>query len=712
MSRKSERNFKPNLLCIVPPFPTNCPPAGAAYLLGYLKANGCFDFDFLDLRLGVPDAYNPTFSYTGTFAEAYVMDIPDLPLVLQLLNAFDEGAPLVPQRSQIFDRYCLERGISPKYLHGYLIGLNRYLTAVLEQIPRIDFIGFSVWTTNYLSTLLAAAHLKRRKIPPLVVAGGPQVTASHASAALGLRSRLFDVVALSEGEETFLDLYNEYSRTHKISQKLPGTMCMDSSTGKLCKTERSPMRMSTLPPPSFAEMHIEAYQDDPGYRTLPFQLSRGCTDKCEFCSEWEFWRRFRLDTPTHAADQIKELQRTYGVNFLVFSDSLLNGVPKRLIAFAEQLLREDISLEWAAFMRAQMDPKTAALLVRAGCHDVFVGIESFSDETLALMNKRRTKADNIQAVEAFLNSGIGVTAGFVPGFPGDTRKAFIRSATVLQHLQEKYPGKLEIHVEPFLVQPNAPIYSKLNEVGLTPKSWPNEYLDLSSRYQDITANILCSVEGASQGVERLGRLNIVKTIKTDEPVRCAYSFQDGEGEVLGVHHLEFEHIYGGWYLAEIKSNVGHVYALLVNQEEREEIEDLQAINSRLDLTNRRVVSTLVRLEKSHLIPPRRRRPRMVRGLYRKEGSSGYTYTVSPFVVARAIGWRYWNQLLIVNFASGRSYRRPANDGPLIEFVAKEPRSVERILRNGIVGRRPQDPDQMCRTINTLKEDGIFVICEV
>src|SRR5207253_3990044 len=43
--------FKPNLLAIVPPYAVWGPPAGAAALLVYLKASGCRDFSFLDLRL-------------------------------------------------------------------------------------------------------------------------------------------------------------------------------------------------------------------------------------------------------------------------------------------------------------------------------------------------------------------------------------------------------------------------------------------------------------------------------------------------------------------------------------------------------------------------------------------------------------------------------------------------------------------------------------
>jgi radical SAM superfamily enzyme YgiQ (UPF0313 family) len=703
-----ERAFKPNLLCIVPPFTTNCPPAGAAYLLGYLKANGCREFDFIDLRLGAPGAYSPTFNYTGIFAEAWVFDIPDLPLVLQLLDNVSKGAPLEWKRTPAFDRYCVERGISPKYLLSYLKALDNYFATTFSQISDLEFVGFSTWTTNYLSTLMAAAHLKRRPRPPFIAAGGPQVTASPSSAHFGLQSGLFDVVVLSEGEETLLNLYNNFSPGRGVPQGIPGTMWLDSSSGQFNEAERSLMRITEMPAPSFAEMHFEAYQGD-GYRTVPFQLSRGCTDKCEFCSEWVFWRRFRPDIPDHAVEKIKELQRDYGADFVIFSDSLLNGVPRRLVEFAERLLSEKVDIRWAGFMRAQMDPETAKLLARAGCNDVFVGIESFSDETLELMRKRRTKAQNIEAVEAFLGAGIGITAGFVPGFPGDSREAFTQSAMVLRDLQDQFPGKLEIHCEPFLVQPNAPLYHKLEEMGLSSVDWDDEYLDIAPEFRDISSKVLCRVEGSSQGIERLGRVNMVRAIKTDDPVTKEYSFEDGSEETLTIHEFDFDHLVEGWHLASKKSSVGHIYALLLTQEETEQVKELQADNPIVGVADLTLTPILERAEAAHIVPPSRFAPRVVRSKYRRVPEEGSVYAISPFVVARKMGWKQRHRVLIANIATDSHFQKSANAGRLLDFINAAPRTGEELQRFWEELGYPAK--QLEKALADLLEDGTLVICQ-
>src|SRR5262249_55066962 len=143
--------MKRALLCICPPYPMVTPPAGAAALLGYLKAHGISDFGFLDLRLGTPSCYEATYSSTGVFGESFVTDVPDLPLVLQLLSAADSNRAYQIVMDDLIERYCLERGISPNYLVSYLNALNGYYESAFAEYAGIDFIGFSVWTSNLLS---------------------------------------------------------------------------------------------------------------------------------------------------------------------------------------------------------------------------------------------------------------------------------------------------------------------------------------------------------------------------------------------------------------------------------------------------------------------------------------------------------------------------------------------------------------------------------
>ena len=657
-----------NALLVVPPYFTGgAPPLGPAALLAYLGANGCDEFDFLDLRLWVPNAYAPTYRATGVFGETYVIDVPDLPLVLSVLQNAKKGDQPLPSLDDWFSRYCLERGISASLLADYLAGMNRFLDAALSQLPLLEFVGFSVWSSNYLTTLMAAAHLKRRHDPPFIVFGGPQTTESEASAKLALRSGLADAVALGEGEETLLRLYEAFRSSGLPSQAVPGTMRYDAQTGCFESAERPLLRLRSLPLPAFDKLPLPAYGRGGGsHRTVTYELSRGCTDKCVFCSEWVFWRRIRTDDVERVVENVAQLQQGYGAEAVWFMDSLLNATANRLRQFAEELLRRRVVVRWGGYLRANVDHETAVLLKRAGCEFVFVGVESLSDETLQLMNKRRTEADNLGALEALLGAGVDrVVAGFIPGFPGDTRERFTRTALLLGEIHRRFPGRFRVNVEPFVISPKQPMYAHLQDHGLVGKPWDEEYLRIAEQHRDITGSVLCSVDGPNQGLDRMGESRIAQTVTATSAIGPD-PFMYFEGEALSTAELSLGETVRGWYMGRMKSDHGLVYGLILSTEERSELERIEAGETvgsgygfgrrpASSLFERQAVDDLLRrVERRHLIPPRRARPDLRRASFRhRPPRATDELQLSPFVVARMVADRGDNVVLLLDLATGR-----------------------------------------------------------
>ena len=264
----------------------------------------------------------------------------------------------------MFDDYCMRRLLNPKYVHQYLVTLERFFAGAWQERNHIDFVGFTTWTTNYLSTLIAAAQLKRANPDAYVVAGGPQVTESVNSAQLGLAAGIFDAVVCGEGEQPLLELYNEFAENGRKpgTAAIPGVLKRGVSEEPDTSDKRKLLLLKNLPAPRFDEIDLTAYQGWRDHRMLPYQLSRGCTDKCSFCSEWVFWQNFRLSKPDASVEQIGELKQRYGVEHISFTDSLVNGVERRLEMFADQLLTSGTEVTWGGFMRAQMTPDLASLI--------------------------------------------------------------------------------------------------------------------------------------------------------------------------------------------------------------------------------------------------------------------------------------------------------------------------------------------------------------
>lgn len=506
------------LLGIVPPYRTaNGPPAAAAALLGHLKREG-LAFEFLDLRLSSVLMEAPTYESVGPFGENYVIDMPDLPLALAVIADFERGEDDLRAAldTDWMHRYCMNRALTASRVIEYLVGMSELARNAFATFDALGFCGFSTWSSNYVTTLIICAHLKRRKNPPFIVLGGPQVTESRASALLALRSGLADAVVLGEGEAALVDIYKAWESGDFPEGGIPSTLLRRSGDEVIEGPSRRQLHLTTLAAPDFDQISLPDYRSGAGSVRLPFQLSRGCTDKCSFCSEWVFWKHFRLDTVDHAVEQLASIVETTGVRAFDFTDSLLNGHMRRLRQFAENIIERGLKIDFGGFMRADMDAETAKLLKTAGLSYAFIGVESLSDDTLELMNKRRTENDNARAIRAFLEEGIAVITGVIAGFPGDKRERFAHTIDILRGISDSYPGLLTIEIVPFIVSPAQPIFARLDEVGLVTAGWPDEVLDIAPRHRVVTERIVCTVTGSNQGLERLGQFRLGRSLKDQQ----------------------------------------------------------------------------------------------------------------------------------------------------------------------------------------------------
>src|SRR6185369_4119330 len=141
------------LLAVVPPYTISGPPAGIAYLLGALKANGCHDVGFVDLRLGGPDWPSLTYSAIGASGENYVFDVPDLPLILHLLRRQPSTEVWNDfERLRWVRSYCRSRSLSPAVLGASLRGTQQWLARWASGLDSPAIVGFSTWISNYLTT--------------------------------------------------------------------------------------------------------------------------------------------------------------------------------------------------------------------------------------------------------------------------------------------------------------------------------------------------------------------------------------------------------------------------------------------------------------------------------------------------------------------------------------------------------------------------------
>ena len=85
------------------------------------------------------------------------------------------------------------------------------------------------------------------------------------------------------------------------------------------------------------------------------------------------------------------------------------------------MIRRGVPVGWTCLSRVdRLTPELVGLMKRAGCIRVYLGLESGSNETLRLMNKRVTVEQGIRAVHLFSRAGIGTAGFFMVGYPKET----------------------------------------------------------------------------------------------------------------------------------------------------------------------------------------------------------------------------------------------------------------------------------------------------
>lgn len=201
--------------------------------------------------------------------------------------------------------------------------------------------------------------------------------------------------------------------------------------------------------------------DGKGYFfTNVIQTTRGCPFDCKFCSVTAFYGGTYRFRPVEEIE--KEIQGfTKGAGFVLFVDDNIVGSPayaKRLFSMLKGCNRKWMSQASTTIVK---DPELMKLASEAGCHGLFMGFESLTQENLDLMGKKMNTLDKYREVISRLHDhGIGVHGSFIFGYDHDDVSVFDK---VLDFTREV---RLDAAFMPVLTPfPGTGIYDRLEEEG-------------------------------------------------------------------------------------------------------------------------------------------------------------------------------------------------------------------------------------------------------
>ncbi|MGB8812903.1 MAG: magnesium-protoporphyrin IX monomethyl ester anaerobic oxidative cyclase [Paracoccaceae bacterium] len=162
-----------------------------------------------------------------------------------------------------------------------------------------------------------------------------------------------------------------------------------------------------------------------GVRVAIPNMARGCPFTCSFCSQWKFWRDYRVRDPKKVADEIERLVNDHQVGFFILADEEPTINRRKFIEFCQELIDRGLNkrVKWGINTRVTdiyRDRELLSFFREAGLVHVSLGTEAAAQLKLDQFNKETTVAQNKEAIKLLRDADIFVEAQFIVGLDNET----------------------------------------------------------------------------------------------------------------------------------------------------------------------------------------------------------------------------------------------------------------------------------------------------
>jgi len=254
-----------------------------------------------------------------------------------------------------------------------------------------DVVGITSTTSTIYDAYKVAELIKEINSKAKVVIGGPHV--SFTAKETLKECPFIDIVVRGEGEITTKELMLHLEKGLSL-EEVKGISFRKN--GKIVETEDRPFikNLDKLPFPAYHLLPMDKYKVGK-HRFANTITSRGCPFSCIFCSSSELCGRvWRARSPENVVEELKVLKSEYDVSEIEFL--------------------ENLNLSWSASSRVNtITQRLADIMKKAGCHTIYLGIESGSQKILDLIQKGISVIQAEKAVQIVKRADINALGSFM-----------------------------------------------------------------------------------------------------------------------------------------------------------------------------------------------------------------------------------------------------------------------------------------------------------
>lgn len=304
---------------------------------------------------------------------------------------------------------------------------------------------------SYLPPFAALLETVRCKVPgtPLVVGGAGF---SMFAAQIMARYPVIDVGIILEGEETFPALLARLEAGERIAEiaGLPGTIVRPrlEAAALVRGPRRARLAESQLDlPRRWLPAFVAPYQGTSSYAPAAgIETKRGCSLGCTYCVYPALQgRRLRFRSPATIVAEVESLHREAGVEWVHFTDPVLNLPPEHFRELCLLLRRRKLPVRWTGFFRENaLTQADAELAVSAGCAAFQFSADGTCDRTLARLRKGCTREDILRAARTVAATDALAVYHFMINVPGTDAAVAQDAADLVDRLHDIHDPKMNL----------------------------------------------------------------------------------------------------------------------------------------------------------------------------------------------------------------------------------------------------------------------------
>jgi anaerobic magnesium-protoporphyrin IX monomethyl ester cyclase len=384
--------------------------------------------------------------------------------------------PYPPLATLIAAAVLRQRGFEVRLFDAMLAEGTEEFERMLDEV-RPGLVGIFEDNFNFL-TKMCTERMRNAALEMIRAAraAGARVAVNGSDAAD--RPELYleagaDAVILGEVEGAACELFERWARAPEASVGDVAGLALPNGPGGLLRTpfRGGAQELDALPLPAWdlvdAARYRSAWRAAHGRFSWNAATSRGCPYGCNWCAKPVFGRRYVQRSPESVAGELARLRAEIAPDHIWFADDIFGLTASWIERFADAVVALDASVPFMMQSRANlMESRVTRALRRAGCEEVWLGVESGSQRILDAMDKG-TRIAQVRAATRNLRAE-GIKSGwFVQlGYPGETWQDILMTRDLIR---DERPDDVGVSVAYPL--PGTPFYERVKDQLGARRNW-------------------------------------------------------------------------------------------------------------------------------------------------------------------------------------------------------------------------------------------------